>query len=281
MIILNATTDNVQVVLGGAVTTNQLQCLSSYRDITTTAYTPGRTVTNTNSTTDVNLVPAPAASTQRVVDTINIYNSDTAPSTVTVKFDANATEYILWKASLNIGERLEYTEGQGWRAFTSSGSLKTTETLGTPTVNQLNTVVLASDVVNADAVANTLYDVTGFSFAVVTAQVYWFRFVVDYTSAANTTGSRWTINGPAKTRLNYTQRWSLAATTTTDGTYDEYEFPAASNTTTPADLVGVAIIEGFITPSADGTVIARFASEITVSAITAKAGSVLQWMRVI
>jgi hypothetical protein len=33
-------------------------------------------------------------------------------------------------------------------------------------------------------------------------------------------------------------------------------------------------------PSANGTVIARFASEITVSAITAKRGSFVRWMAV-
>ena len=35
--------------------------------------------------------------------------------------------------------------------------------------------------------------------------------------------------------------------------------------------MNVAVIEGTITPSANGTVIARFASEVLSSAITAKA----------
>ncbi len=37
MLILTEITDNIQAVLGGSVTTNQLQCNSSWRDITTTA----------------------------------------------------------------------------------------------------------------------------------------------------------------------------------------------------------------------------------------------------
>lgn len=114
MIILSATTDNLQVVLGAAVTTNQLQCVSSWRDITTTAYTPGRTVTVTNDTTDVNLVPAPADSTQRVVDHISIYNSDTDVRQVTVKFDANGTEYILHTENIAPGQFISYHEGVGW-----------------------------------------------------------------------------------------------------------------------------------------------------------------------
>lgn len=114
MLILTETTDNIEVVLGAAVTTNQLRCFSCWRDITTTAFTPGRTAINTNSTTDVIVVPSPAASTQRVCDVLNIYNQDTVAQTVTVKFDANGTEYILWSGLLIAGQTLIYQEGNGW-----------------------------------------------------------------------------------------------------------------------------------------------------------------------
>ena len=49
----------------------------------------------------------------------------------------------------------------------------------------------------------------------------------------------------------------------------------------PRPLSEVAIIWGYIKPSGNGTVIARFASEIANSAITAKAGATLRWMRVL
>lgn len=125
MIVLTATTDNIQAVLAGSATTNQPQCVTSWRDITTTAFTPGRTVINTNNTTDVNIVAAPAASTQRVVDLINIYNKDTVAATVTVKFDANGTEYILWKGTLAAGESVQYVEGKGWQRLSASGTAQT------------------------------------------------------------------------------------------------------------------------------------------------------------
>lgn len=115
MIVLDGTGINLQIVLGGSVTTNQLDCFTSWRDITTTAYTPGKTGVNTNNTTDVNIVPAPGASTQRVVDLVNIYNNDTAPATVTIKIDVGAgVEYILWKGVLAVGQTLSYIEGSGW-----------------------------------------------------------------------------------------------------------------------------------------------------------------------
>ena len=121
MIILTEATDTLQAVLAAAITTNQLQCFSCWRDITITpTYTPGRSGINTNNTTDVNLVAAPAASTQRVVDLVNIYNRDTVVATVTVKMDLNGTEYILWKGMLDTGETLFYADGKGW-GITGSG----------------------------------------------------------------------------------------------------------------------------------------------------------------
>jgi hypothetical protein len=116
MLILTEETDNLQVVLAGAVTTNQLQCVASWRDITVSAYTPGRTVVATNSTTDVNIVPAPAASTQRVIDMLSIYNADTVAATVTVKLDANGTEYILYKEQIASGEFIKYSDSAGWQS---------------------------------------------------------------------------------------------------------------------------------------------------------------------
>lgn len=117
MIVLQATNENLQIVLGGSVTTNQLQCLSSWRDITTTAYTPGNTAVNTNNTTDVNIVPAPGASTQRVVDLVAIYNNDTVNAAVTVKLDVGGTEYIVFTATLIAGGRAQYTSESGWQVF--------------------------------------------------------------------------------------------------------------------------------------------------------------------
>jgi hypothetical protein len=114
MIILSNTTDNLQIVLGGTITTNQLNVVTSWRDITTTDYTAGRTVVNTNNGTDVNIVPAPAASTQRVVDFISVYNADTADATVTIKFDANGTEYVIYKTVLGVGDTLRFIEGAGF-----------------------------------------------------------------------------------------------------------------------------------------------------------------------
>lgn len=124
MIVLTETTDKLQVVLAGTVATNQLPCVVAWRDVTTTAYTPGRTVTTTNNTTDVDIVSSPASSTQRVVDFISIYNADTDDRNVTIKFDANGTEYIIWKDILSPGDTVRYIEGAGFNVFRTYQSIK-------------------------------------------------------------------------------------------------------------------------------------------------------------
>lgn len=130
---------------------------------------------------------------------------------------------------------------------------------------------LASPVTNNNAVANTIADVTGLSFPVTTGLRYKFYFYITYTSAATTTGSRWAINGPSTTELNYFSKYTLTATSETTNYAVAYNIPAASNASS-LTAGNVARIEGIIKPSADGTVTARFASEISGSAVVALAG---------
>jgi len=283
MIVLQDTNDTIEVVLAGAVATSQPQCTASWRDITTSGYTPGGSRSNTNGTTPVTLVAAPGASTQRVIDHLTVYNADTANVTVTVRIDDNATEYILAKVTLAPGEVLQYVEGFGWQALTTQGAVKNAITAQNYAVSSsLSSVVLSADVTNNNAVANTIADVTGLSFSVTAGNTYWFRFVIPYTAAATTTGSRWSVNGPTSpTSLYFWSQYSLTTTTqTTNDGLTAYDTPAASNASSAATGSNIAIVEGFIKPSANGTVIARFASEVSASAIVAKAGAVAYYHQI-
>ena len=274
MIILAAITDKLQVSLAGTVTANQMQCIAFWRNVTTTEYTPGRTNVLTNNSTDVDLVASPVTDHQICVDYISVYNADTSNQTLTVKFDFNGSDFILWKGVLGTGEKLEYSDKTGFLVIAVNGGVKQSQVAGSnnPALNTLNMVVLAADVVNNNAVANTIAPVTGLSFDVVAGQTYYFEFTINYTAQAATTGSRWSITGPTFTRLDYTSEYTLTATTKTLNNVGAYDLPAASNATSLASG-NICTIWGFITPSANGTVIARFASEVLNSAITAKAGS--------
>src|SRR6202142_182747 len=122
MIILTAQTDDLVVYLDGTVATNQLPGISSWRDITTTAYTPGRTVGNSNNTTKTSIVGNPGASTQRVIDFVNVQNADTVTRIVTVAFNLNGTYYTISTVTLGVGESVQYTDDSGWVHMNSSGT---------------------------------------------------------------------------------------------------------------------------------------------------------------
>jgi len=136
-----------------------------------------------------------------------------------------------------------------------------------------STTSISSPVANS---TTSFADVTGLSFAVVSGNLYWFKFVIPYNSAATTTGSAWAINGPSQTLLNYRCQYTLTATSETQhylGAYNSGSANASSLSTG-----NVCIMEGVIKPSANGTVIARFLSEVSSSAITALAGAFVWYM---
>lgn len=162
-----------------------------------------------------------------------------------------------------VGSLLYWSDGSSWQQvrLTATTMAKT---------------ILGADV-QSNATLNTLADVTGLSFAVTSGLRYRFRFFILYTSTAITNGSRWSINGPATTILRYRSQYTLTATSDTFNAATGYNLPAASNASSV--IAGnVAIIEGVITPSANGTVIARFASELaSPDNIIAKAGSYVEY----
>ena len=159
------------------------------------------------------------------------------------------------------------------RYNTSTNAVESFENAAWKSVSPINLVVLSADVANS---TTTIADVTGLSFAVISGVTYRFRATIIYTAAATTTGSRWSINGPATSLLSYSSRYGITATTATANYTNTYNIPAAANTGSPATTGNIAVIEGVLTPSANGTVIIRFASELA-SAITAKAGSTIEW----
>lgn len=279
MILLTTTSDELRLTTSSAAT---VDAYAAYVDLSGTIPTPARKHTAFSSASTAAIVASPATSTYRTVNFVSIRNRHASLSCdVTVAHYDGTTAFELRKVTLSAGECLEYEEGQGWRTMASNGAIKMAEVAAPITLSAVTSVILASDVTNANATANTIADVTGLSFAVTAGETYWFRFSIPYTAAATTTGSRWSINGPAApTLLAYNSRYAASATTDTTNHASAYDTPAGASagSNTAGNL---AVVEGFITPSTSGTVIARFASEITVSAIVAKAGALLQWARVL
>jgi len=182
-------------------------------------------------------------------------------------------------SSATAGRPLVHTSSGSTAWQTLSISSVTTGATGSTSNLLVDTIgtryKLTGDVANSNAVANTLADITGLTHTVVSGTSYYFKAVILYTSAATTTGARFTVNGPAMTAVGYRSEYTLTSTTTTLNSHlNALQLPAASNAT--ALLLGnVAYLEGMFTPSANGTFAIQFASEVANSAITAKAGSFL------
>ena len=136
---------------------------------------------------------------------------------------------------------------------------------------------MTTNVVNAHGVANIITNIPELSFAVTSGTTYKIRALIYFTTAATTTGSRWTITGPSMTACALRSEYTLTATTTTrNAMLQATNLPAASNATS-ASGVNMAEITGIFRPSANGTVQVAFASEVVSSAVTAQSGSTLEY----
>jgi hypothetical protein len=118
VIILNATTDKVQLVSSAAAT---LDVHVSFMDMTTAdppvvkGSTSGRQNTAITTATTTDILAAPASSTVRNMKTLNVRNKHASLACdCTVLFNQNGTSYELAKQTVRAGETLEYIEGVGF-----------------------------------------------------------------------------------------------------------------------------------------------------------------------
>jgi hypothetical protein len=141
-------------------------------------------------------------------------------------------------------------------------------------------IVLGSDVANTGSNCVSA-NITGLSFSVTSGSTYRWHAQIAYSADATTTGSEWTTSTPTTTLLTigshqYTAGGAGGAATEYDQLVNTSDAGACS--TASAFTAGnQAMIDGVVTPSANGTVQMRFASEVSGGTITAKAGSTLEW----
>lgn len=277
MIALTANSHEIRFRLDSAHTTNPVRAFFTGRNISATTLNPINLGVNSNGITNVTLVTSPSVSEQKEILMASFFNSDTTNKGIFVEYFDGVNAFTLFQCVLAPNEKLEYKDG--WRVFSTTGSIKHSINQGANASTSTNTVVvLGSDVTNNNAVANTIQDVTGLSAPLLAGKLYWFKFVIYYTAAATTTGSRWAVSCTAGTAANLSMvsEYSLTTTTTTrNSLIQAFDSPAASNASSAATGNNMCIMEGYFKPTADGTFIARFASEIASSAIIAKSGSVL------
>jgi hypothetical protein len=134
MIILNSTSDLVQVVTGSGV--SSILVHSSWVDFSAgVTAAPNRTNTPAIvAATTTTIVASPAANTQRNVKTISIYNSSAASDTITVQHTDGTNVITLFKYTLQPAETAMYYEGaasgSAWVVMDANGGLKTSPSSG-------------------------------------------------------------------------------------------------------------------------------------------------------
>lgn len=225
----------------------------------------------TATTTDI-LAGATSSRTRLgVMSFRNEHASQSCDCTVQL-VDGTNTETLV-KATLLAGETLHFT-GTSWVHYDTNGGA-----YGTSATKLDTKLYVVSDVVNA---TTSFADVTGLSVALKSGKKYNFEAHLIHVNNASTTGSQFGVNiGAAPTTLILgtidTVTPSVTAAAVSAGVVTALD-TAATAQTTGSTSNRLAILSGFIQPSADGTFAIRCKSEVAVAAgLTVKAGS---WLRV-
>lgn len=266
-----ATTDKVQI---GSSAAANLDCHASGVDMdvatpTAPVITPRNNLLNHAAASVVDLFAAPSGANDWAnVQSIHVRNKHaTVITDASIYIDRSATDYEIFKATLNPGDVLEYEEELGFYVVTAVTKL------------DKRMRVSGSDYVNA---TTSFTDITGLTCPVEAGKHYNFMAHLFHIENASTTGARFAINGPASPtgmRLHEIGGFAGAAGAGTMQTnigdvtaLDTAAIAATSSAATPQ--VVMAMLSGWIQPSVAGTFAIRGASEIAVAAgLTVKVGS--------
>jgi hypothetical protein len=272
MLILATTTDKISVITSAAVA---ISAHVSFLDMTTAdppvvkGSTSGKLNTAISTATTTDVVATPAASTIRNIKTLHICNKDaTVACDITVQYNQNATLFQLYKATIPAGATLEYVEGVGFFVVQNVAKLDAK-------LRVVNDVVFAT--------AASFADITGLTCPVENAKHYNFEAHLYHIGNATTTGAQFAINGPGMTGMILNEHDIILAAPVTGSvmagsTAVTTRDVAAIVETTGAATIVMAILSGWINPSAAGTFAVRGTSEVSVAAgLTIKAGS---WCRI-
>lgn len=261
-ILLIDTNDKLEAVRGSAADLDTYGC-GIDRTVSGDTYAAFKELHNYASAATADIVAAPGSSgVERSVLALNMRNKHaTLPIDVTAQFNDNGTVTELYKASLQPGEVLAWTDDIGWNHYKQTKLYALLRVAG-------------SDYVNA---TTSFSDITGLTCPVQSGKHYNFTAHLYNVNNASTTGSRFAVNGPSMTGMIagdinvYTPGATAGVFAAGSATALDTALEA---TTTGSTSVRLSIVSGWINPSADGTFAIRGASEIAVAAgLTVKVGS--------
>jgi hypothetical protein len=162
MITLNTSPANINVTSSSSGVT--LNTLVERKIVTSSDVTPGID-SNIITTTTQTAIQNGSGTGQVVVGYISIYNNSAVTTTVTVKhYDGSSINSILYKADLSEGDKIEYTDANGFtvkrsQALTISGNTAKAA-LASSLVSNITTLTSSGVTINTQA--SVIYKIEGF-----------------------------------------------------------------------------------------------------------------------
>ena len=120
MLVLDTINKTMTAVMSAVPATSQPNYVVAYADNNGTTFVEGANNGSLNGTSTVTIAPAPAASTRRIIKSIYIENTDTAPIVVTINYvNSIGATSVIAKVTLNPSDTWT-TEG----TYDSQGQIK-------------------------------------------------------------------------------------------------------------------------------------------------------------
>lgn len=163
--ILDSVNRKIQALLTSAITTTNPTVTCDWVDLTTLTTTAGFTPSVLSGITLVDIVSAPAASTQRKINNITIYNADSVSCECSIKYNDNGSSYGIIKSTLLPGESLCYTDVNGWFIIQAQSPFSNLQTQINTKVNRSGDTMsglLIAPTINSETISGTTITATNF-----------------------------------------------------------------------------------------------------------------------
>jgi hypothetical protein len=284
----------------------------TYQNLPVSAVTSGTGISASTSNGVVTVSNTDLGSSQNIFKNIQIEgvnqfsagsnSSDLNFSGINITITSASTNTLVFSAGTGGGGGVtSLTAGSGLSGNSTTGAITLINTqvqgitgvtagdgITVSTVDNVSTItngigVAVMTTQNVENQTTTLVNLPELTFSVLSGSTYRFRFVIHYEAFNTATGSRFTLSGAATTFLSYRSMYSLGAgTQTLNPALSAYNQPAASNTSSTATAGNIAIVEGILKASEDGSVVGRFASEAPIAGafIRAMIGSYVEYQKI-
>ena len=124
LMLIDATTQTLEIKLAGAVSANELPVVLAYIDGEASNFFPTLQHSISNGATEVTILSAPEPRGKRMVKFMYIRNRDTATVVLTLQLADGATDREILKVSLLQDETLNYTDTTGFKIIDTNGNTK-------------------------------------------------------------------------------------------------------------------------------------------------------------